>query len=238
MRKQTVKNILPFRDSPVLLIPWCFSLYIFVYAHGIKNSFTILEPCPPAPQKPHTTLLKRSGQLFYRMFHLLAYLVASSLFWYQLVSCNSVQFWYCLPGGSVDHTGSRTESSTRPSHFRLQPQVLEAHPRLGPISCKFRGSHKFLRYSDCLIEFSGSSLVTVQVTVLLLKILLRNSQMKETHRARFEESEHRHTFGGRVCHLHHTSCCPPAPPPSPSVGDGNFSSPVWAWSFSPGHFLW
>ena len=53
MRKygKTVKNILPFRDSPVLLIHWYISLYIFVYAYGIKNSFTVLEPCPPAPHK-------------------------------------------------------------------------------------------------------------------------------------------------------------------------------------------
>ena len=187
--------------------------------------------------KTPTTFLRRSGQL-HRTFRLSALSGASSLFWRQLVPCDSAQPWFWLPGVSVDHTGSPTQSSTRPPHSRLQPQVLEAHPHLGPVSCKFRGSHKLLSYSDCLIEFFGSSVLIVQVTVLLLTILLRNSQMKESQRARFQESEHRHTFGGRACHPHHTSCCPPAPPPSPAVGGGSVGAPVRAWSFWPGHFLW
>ena len=179
MRKygKTVKNILPFRDSPVLLIHWYISLYIFVYAYGIKNSFTVLEPCPPAPHKnPILPCWRDQTSCFTERFTFWLYLVAASLFWHQVVSCNSVQFWYWLPGVSVDHTGSGTQSSTRPPHFGLQPQVLEAHPHLGPISCKFRGSYKLLRYSDCLIEFFGSSVFTVQATVLLLKILFRKSK--------------------------------------------------------------
>lgn len=104
---------------------------------------------PPAPHKPSTTLLRRSGQL-YRTFRLLALSGASSPFWRQPVPCDSAQPWFWLPGVSVDHTGSPIQSSTRPSHSRLQPKVLEARPHLGPISCEFRGSHKLLSYSDCL----------------------------------------------------------------------------------------
>lgn len=75
-----VKNILPFRDSPVLLGPWCISLYIVVYACGIKNSFPVLEPRPPAPHKTPHDLVEEIRPGVVQNLPPWLYLVASLLF--------------------------------------------------------------------------------------------------------------------------------------------------------------